>query len=165
MPLTLDRLKQLLEYSPDDGGFVWLVNRRGRFAKAGEVAGRPDYQGYIQIGIDGRRYRAHRLAWFYRYGEWPIGEIDHANRVPADNRIANLRLATHSQNQRNSRARNRTGLKGAYYNPRYKHRMWVSQIKYGGRSHHLGYFETAEAANTAYMAAAMKAFGAFARAR
>lgn len=132
---------------------------------AGEVAGNVNDHGYIRIGIDGRIYLAHRLAWFYCHGEWPLGGLDHANGMPTDNRIANLRLATHSQNLANSRARNWAGLKGAYYNPRYKHRMWVSQIKYGGRSHHLGYFETAEAANAAYLAAATKAFGSFARAK
>lgn len=161
--LTLDRLKQLLEYSSDNGVFVWLVNRRGRFARAGKVAGKLNDHGYIRIGIDGRIYLAHRLAWFYCHGEWPPGGLDHANGMPTDNRIANLRLATQSQNLANSRARNLTRLKGAYYKPRYE--MWISQIKYGGKSHHLGYFETAEAANAAYMAEATKAFGAFARAK
>jgi hypothetical protein len=152
--LTLGRLKQLLEYSPGDGVFVWRVNRRGRFARTGEVAGKLNDHGYIRIGIDGRIYLAHRLAWFYCHGEWPLGGMDHANGMPTDNRIANLRLATPSQNVANSRARNSARLKGAYYKP-----------KMMGPSTVFDLGETAEAANAAYMAAAREAFGVFARAK
>jgi hypothetical protein len=164
MTLTLNRLRQLLEYSPDDGVFVWLVNRRGRFARVGEVAGKLNEHGYIRIGIDGRIYLAHRLAWFFVHGEWPHRGLDHANGNAADNRISNLRLATTAQNIQNSRARVPHGLKGAYYKPRYKKKPWIAQIKYDKKSHHLGSFATAKEANAAYLAAATEAFGAFARA-
>lgn len=76
-----DRLKQLLSYNPKTGVFVWKVPR-GR-QKADAIAGgtcRGRWHNYRQIRIDGKLYMAHRLAWFWFYGQWPNGMIDHVNR-------------------------------------------------------------------------------------
>jgi len=59
--LTQGRLKELLSYNPDSGKFVWEINRRGP-VKVGLIAGTLNSQGYIQIVVDGRNYKAHRLA-------------------------------------------------------------------------------------------------------
>jgi hypothetical protein len=93
----------------------------------------------------------------------PAGEVDHINGVRADNRIANLRLATMSQNRANAKRRsdNRSGLKGvSWCAPRSK---WRAQIKTGGRSQHLGLFGSAEAAHAAYSREATRVFGEYAR--
>ena len=67
--ITETRLKTALRYDPISGNFTWLVNA-GR-CRIGDVAGRINNQGYVQIGLDRKHYLAHRLAWFYTYGEWP----------------------------------------------------------------------------------------------
>ncbi len=99
--MNIERIRELLAYSPSDGAFYWLKNRKGNPApRAGDVAGgtRPD--GCRYIGIDGRRYYAHRVAWLLVYGPIPGGmEIDHIDHNPSNNRISNLRLVTKSANR------------------------------------------------------------------
>src|SRR5690606_34614864 len=98
--LTQQRLKELLYYDPETGIFTRLVGRSGPRARAGDVAGSDNGKGYIRIYVDGRPYKAHRLAWFYMHGEWPE-EIDHRNGERADNRLSNLRPVTRQQNNLN----------------------------------------------------------------
>lgn len=59
--------------------------------------------GYVLIMVGGKQVREHRFVWEQAYGPIPPGvEIDHINGVRDDNRIENLRLVTHAQNNRNS---------------------------------------------------------------
>src|ERR1700674_1345685 len=93
-----ERLRAVLLYDPETGVFTRRINR-GKW-KAGAQVGwlRPD--GYIGIGLDYHEYLAHRLAWLYVTGEWPI-DVDHENTCRSDNRWDNLREASRSQNMRN----------------------------------------------------------------
>lgn len=114
--LTHSDLVRLLDYNPETGLFTWKAKRCG--TKHGSVAGSIDpSHGYRRIKIDGHLYLAHRLAWFYVCGEWPAHEIDHIDRARANNRIANLRPATRSENQCNKPrySNNRTGAKGVHW--------------------------------------------------
>lgn len=153
--LTLAQLRELLHYAPETGVFTWSKPRSG--VRHGAQAGMVD-RGYRFIRLLGRVYYAHRLAWLYVYGEWPRGQIDHIDGNPSDNRICNLRDATHSQNNMNKRVKrdNQTGLKGV---KKYRKRF---QARINGD--YLGTFDTAEDAHAAYIAAAKVRFGEFARA-
>lgn len=161
--LTLDRLKDLLAYDPKTGTFTRLVGRPGPNGHVGAVAGCNNGQGYIRLYVDGKPYKAHRLAWFYMTGEW-VDEVDHRNTVRSDNRWDNLREATRGQNRTNCAAykNNTSGLKGVSLYRRTG--KWKAQIQKSGQKHFLGYFDTPEAAHDAYAKAANDLFGQFARA-
>lgn len=113
--LTHEFLKSVLHYNPDTGDFTWLV-ALARKIKIGQIAGSEDKLGYRTIFIRTKRYKAHRLAFFYMTGNVPDKEIDHINCIPSDNRWENIRLATRSQNIMNTRQRKntKTGIRGVY---------------------------------------------------
>lgn len=84
--------------------------------------------------------------------------VDHANRLTLDNRRANLRPCTVSQNVANRVLRSRSGFRGAYAH----RRRWRAQIKVDGSMVRLGSFETPHEAALAYDEAAFAHFGEFA---
>lgn len=159
-PLTAEKLRELLAYDANTGHFTWL-QPRPHGVKVGDQAGRINTQGYVQFAVLGRLYSAHRVVWLYVFGEWPPSYIDHINGVRSDNRLANLRLATNSQNQANRRRwpKNTSGMKGVCWNK--KSNAWQAGIKVNGRSIHLGLHPTREAASAAYAQAASQYFGEF----
>ena len=151
--ISADRLRELLHYDPSTGIFVWRVNH-GVSVKAGMQAGYLSDYGYIRIRVDGFRSSAHRLAWLYVYGRHPNGEIDHINRVRDDNRLCNLREVTRSQNQQNTllQSNNTSGFKGVSWSK--KVNRWQAHIYIKGSHKYLGYYDSAEDANAAYVKAA-----------
>jgi hypothetical protein len=158
--LTAERLRGLLHYDSSTGVFTWRV-AAGYRVHAGDVAGRGHHDGYRRIKVMWKEYGAHRLAFLYMTSRWPRNQIDHRNLNRADNRWCNLREATPSQNNSNSRARGMSGVKGAY-----RHKLtnkWVSEITAGEDRFYLGLFDTKEAAGMAYRAEAERLFGEFAR--
>ncbi|MET4187597.1 hypothetical protein ABIB86_000454 [Bradyrhizobium sp. JR1.7] len=154
--LTQERVHELLSYDPVSGVFIWL-KQRGK-VKVGSVAGNPSTGGYTQITIDGVAYMAHRLAWFYVTGEWPR-RIDHEDTDRSNNRWGNLRKATHRQNLANAKKKQSStfALKGVGRGTR----LNPFRARFAGT--HLGVFKTEEKANAAYLRAAQKAHGEFAR--
>lgn len=165
MMLTAERLRHLFSYNPDTGVFTRRISLSNRVKVGEEIVGSPNEKGYLRFHVDGWLYKAHRLAWLYVHGEWP-DQLDHINGDKADNRIANLRLATTKQNHGN-RPKNRnntTGYKGVHLHDKNGRlaKPFVATIYVNGRGIHLGMFATAEAAHAAYVAAAQKHFGEFA---
>lgn len=156
------RVRELLRYEPETGLFFWLVNRRGH-AKSGDVAGCVDSDGYVLVKVCGVLFKAHRLAWWFVHGEMPIGEMDHVNRERADNRIANLRVATRRQNCWNSggrRTKTGDGPKGVSFDK--TRGKYLVRITIDGKLRNIGRFDTVERASEAYREAARRAYGEFA---
>lgn len=162
MSLTQDRLKELLHYDPETGVFTWRRDMQGKMAFAGQEAGSINSRGYREIGVDGRSYYAHRLAWLYMHGYLP-NRIDHKNLNTSDNSARNIRECTQSSNVANSpmRKSNTTGIKGVGL---HKSGKFTASITVNYRKIHLGYFHTKEAAAESYIKAAQTYFGEFARA-
>jgi hypothetical protein len=158
--LTAERLREVLAYDPETGVLTWRVDRGPGTRRAGKSAGCPK-EGYLRIMVDGRHYYAHRLAWLYVNGAWPAAFLDHVNMDGTDNRIANLREATKSENACNKGAHrdNSSGIKGVTR----QGSRWQVNITKGGRFMYVGLFKTAEEARAAYAAAALEHHGEFAR--
>ncbi|WP_082406629.1 HNH endonuclease signature motif containing protein [Achromobacter xylosoxidans] len=154
-PPTLEALRQRLTYDPETGAFR---------DKSGKALGTVARGGYVVIRVQGRLQYAHRLAWIWVHGEPPAGDIDHANGVRTDNRIANLRSANRSENLANRRTANAAGFKGVNV-----HRDLSRASRYGasitknGKRTFLGWHKTAEEAGAAYARAAKEIHGPFAK--
>ena len=153
--LTADRARELFNYDQSTGILTWSRDK-GR-GKAGEQAGTQTPYGYIRTHVDGHNYLVHRIIWLIIYGEWPKYEIDHINFNKSDNRLCNLRDATHSTNQENiyrPRANNKLGLIGVVHEK--KTNKYVARIRVKGDVIQLGYFAYKEDAANAYLLAKRK---------
>lgn len=154
--ITHEELVALLCYDKNSGSFT----RRcagGKWGQipAGATVGTVDDMGYLRITLGrGRRYRAHRLAWFYVTGDWPKQDIDHIDGNRLNNAFCNLRDVPRHINTQNRRALNpvnkSSGLIGAVWSSAAQ--RWTSRIRIGGGKFiDLGLFNSAEAAHGAYV--------------
>jgi hypothetical protein len=155
----IEELKELFHYEPDTGLFRWKFSRRG--AQANSVAGSLHSKGYIDVTINKKRFKAHRLAWALYHDQDPGGmQIDHIDKNKSNNKIINLRLANHVSNGANAgpKKNNKLGVKGVHCG-RSKFR---AEIIKNAKKYHLGYYDTIEEAGNVYCAAAEELYGKFA---
>lgn len=164
---TLDiqraHLFEVLHYDSESGIFMWKARSGSRAAgkRAGSIC---KDTGRRVIQVNGNRVRASRLAWFYVYGAWPEGELDHADCNVLNDAISNLRDCTRTQNAGNIRRpkSNTSGFKGvSLIKSSGKYR---ATIKINRKSVWLGSFHDPRKAHEAYVAKARELFGEFARA-
>ena len=145
--LTQARLRELLHYDPETGKFL----KNGVEPNAHSC-------DYLVISLMGKSHKAHRLAWFYVHGEGPAKGfiVDHVNRDRKDNRIANLRLASHRENMQNkSKPQGENSYLGVTKD-RFSNK-WRASIYSEGKRVGLGSaFATPEEASEAYLAAKRK---------
>lgn len=157
--LSLDELKAHIHYNPDTGVFTRLVKTSNR-SLIGAASGGYGAHGYYRVSLLGKRYYAHRLAWFYVHGEWPE-EIDHVNGVRDDNRLSNLRLASRRENCVNAPAKlsNTSGFKNVSFNA--ERNQWMARGRHLGKRKNLGLFDTPEEAYQAWKRFAASSDGDF----
>jgi hypothetical protein len=135
-----DRLRKELHYNPQTGEFRWLnleLNRRADNAKREDRAGYADGR-YVRITFEGTLYLAHRLAFLLMTGHWPH-EVDHIDGNGLNNRWANLRDVTHSENLINRQRPNKnntSGVRGVFWNK--TRGQW--SVRFCDK--HLGWFST-----------------------
>ena len=153
--ITQDLIKSLLDYNYDTGVFTWKEREASLFSKPRDMlgwnkryskkeAGYPTVYGrnkYHRIGIFGGKYFAHRLAWLYVFGSWPINQIDHINGDGLDNRIFNLRSVTVQENGKNIRLpkNNTSGVIGVCWDKQYS--KWKAYMVIKGKYKVIGIFD------------------------
>jgi len=127
---------------------------------------RVDYTGkvYAQTTVKGQSVYMHRLL----LGPGVGLDVDHINDNGLDNRRSNLRVATRSQNKANtSKPKFRNGkpctsvFKGVSWDR--SRQQWQAKIGVAGRHRNLGRYNSEAEAARAYDAAALAAWGEFAR--
>ncbi len=166
-------LHRLFEYA-DTGELIWRPRPVSDFKNqracntwnaqlTGKVAGYINKStGYRYICVDAVRFLAHRLIYAWHHGACPADlQIDHRDGDRSNNRVGNLRLATHAENSQNSvkRSDNTSGHRGVCWDKQTQ--KFQAQIKTNNRNKHLGYFQSAEEAAAAYAQAARIHHGAF----
>lgn len=122
--ITAVELRERLQYDPNTGYWIWL--RSPRAGWQGRPAGSLDAKGYWVIKIDGKSYKASRLAYLYMTGEWPADEMDHADRKSWNDCWLNLRPATRAENNLNRTMPNSSGYTGVWKHTH--NNSWVAQI-------------------------------------
>ena len=123
-----------------------------------------DYVWLAHPGGYSQGYADNRLVLMHRWLMKPPPEldVDHINGSKLDNRRANLRVCTRSQNLMNKgRRRDSTSpYKGVTLMPSGR---WRAVVGCDGFRHHIGTFDTPEEAARAYDLKAGEVFGEFAR--
>lgn len=162
--MILEVITRDYTYDPDTG----IVSRKGK------PVGTRDHRGYNRIVVRKSdpvyftlecTCKVHHVAWYLTYGEWAPREIDHIDGNGYNNKLSNLRLATHSENAQNMRklTTRKAGsqYKGVYYHK--KNGNWVARIVFKGERISLGSYSTEEMAARVYDDSARTLFGEFAR--
>lgn len=163
-------LKEWVHYEPETGVFIKLKTGSHPLghgsswqAKVGKPTGSVN-AGYVEITVDAKRYRAHRLAWLYMTGEWPKHMIDHINLDGTDNRWLNLRAATHSQNLANvDYKRGVSGVRGVHRQGKKWGAMIIEWDSEGKRHRRYARFDTVEEAAAYRLTMAKQHWGEFYR--
>lgn len=165
--LSIDYLNECFEYDAKTGLLTWKIRPQNHFRTsrgwkifnrlyAGNKAGTefPDGRtSYCMIGINGKRYSAHQIAYAMFYGEWAGRDIDHINGNGIDNRIENMRPVEHTYNLRNQRMynNNTSGMNGVcLHKPTGK---YAASIQILNKRIHLGLFSSKEDALAARLTA------------
>jgi len=153
----LPKIQDNLEYKD---GFLYWKKTLGRKLK-GNKAGWLN-KGYVMVGIDGETHPAHRIIFLLHHG-YCSEFIDHIDGNRSNNKIENLRPATHNENARNCKtpSHNTSGFKGVCWDKRKN--KWMAYITVNNKLKFLGYHEKIENAHLAYISAAKLHFGSFAR--
>ena len=156
--LTAAEIGEYLEYDAASGALIWRKAMSSR-AKQGSVAGADvrfcEQRVYRQVGLLGKKYYGHVLAWLLATGHWPSHEIDHIDGDGLNNAFANLRDVPHAINCQNVRRPQRTSLTGIQGVKRVAG-GFSARIKLNGVRLHLGTFHSSEDAHQAYLNAKRK---------
>ena len=162
--LSVAQLTELLSYDPLTGLFTWRISVGGRGTQgisgrfpSKSPAGSYSSSGYGRVRIQKKLYYLHRLAWALTYNAWPLGNIDHEDGDPSNNRLGNLRDGTQQhniQNQRRAHPRSTSGLLGVGWHE--SSQSWRARITVDKKEIALGLFATAELAHAAYLTAKRK---------
>ena len=156
--LTAEYFKERFSYK--DGHLFWKSHKRPHLVgeEAGDIKKKADSSSqYTRVRIDGELLCRHVVVFMMHHGYRPY-IVDHINGDKVDDRIENLRPASRSQNNTNSKPYSCTGFKGVEF---WKNKFRAT-INLDGVKKHIGLFNTAEEAARAFDDEALRYFGEFA---
>jgi hypothetical protein len=161
MPKKQITQKELREITQYVEGNLILTKSKYKPQLIGLPLGTTGKNGYLATSLRGTAYTIHRLVFLYHHGYFPE-QVDHENGNRLDNRIENLREATHQQNCYNKRkvAGKSSKYKGV---SRFSNGKWLAYIDHKGIRYHLGYYATEEEAAKAYDLKATSFFKEYAK--
>jgi len=112
---------------------------------------------------NGKRKTTNHFLHKFILGSDETSEVDHRDNDGLNNQRYNLRKATKSDNQHNTRKQinNTSGYKGVYWHKRDK--AWRAMVGMNSKLIYLGTYSTPEQAAAAYDEAARRLFGEFAK--
>ena len=134
---SVNDLYDLFVLDASTGILTWKVrphDKRWSAKNAGKPAGTLT-NGYVLVGINKKRFYAHRIIFKMHYG-YEVDEIDHDDRNRSNNRPSNLKRADNGENAKNrpKSTRNTSGHTGI--TPLGK--RWL--VKLSGK--HIGVYDT-----------------------
>ena len=156
--ISQEFLKEIFDYK--DGNLYWIKPLSGK-AMHRKIAGNLNKKGR-SIGIYNKNYLAHRLIFLWHHGYLPK-YIDHIDGNPFNNKIENLREATHQQNMCNSKkpVTNTSGYKNVSWQANLK--KWRVRLTINKKSKQFGVYDNIEEANIVAIKLRKMYFGEFAR--
>jgi HNH endonuclease/AP2 domain len=144
--MDIQYLKLTFNYNPDTGLLSWRVKSRSRHR---DTVGTINSKGYLQVCLNRKSMLYHRICWTIYFNEQPPKYIDHINGNKLDNKILNLRKASHRLNNTNMPIHRSGRLPGAQY--RKDSKKWRAVCKVGGKRVNIGQFDTEIEAHLAYI--------------
>lgn len=131
--------------------YKWCADRHDR----GNVT---RWYAQRRVRLKNGKTKTQRLHKFILLG---VGEVDHRDCDGLNNRRRNLRPATRSQNNCNSRRLTaKSGFRGVYWDKGSK--KWRAKITLGNKEMYVGIYADKKSAALAYDGAATRLFGEFA---
>lgn len=150
MPFTQEQIREVFDYNAELGVLVWKKCQRADCI--GTIAGTIHGNGYSSVTLFGKRHYVHKVIWLFVHGTWPA-VIDHIDENPTNNRLDNLREATHSQNHANYTRRANGVTK---HGRKFRARIMKDYVQ-----RYIGSYDTREEAEEAYKQEHIRVFGEF----
>ena len=160
--ITKQLALESLSYEHETGWLTWVKKASDKTAVGSRAGWQRSPNGYRQVGFMGETIYEHRLVWLIVTGAFPEFQIDHRNGIKDDNRFANLRAASSTQNLANIGAKrdNTSGAKNVHWcNTR---KRWIVKVKRSGRTHYVGAYVDYAVAVAAAAASRLQVHGDFA---
>ena len=142
-------MEDLFYYNKEDGFLYWKNDRGARKVKGKRVGwistSKCRRTSYINLRVNGKMHKAHRVIWFMNFGYWPES-IDHIDGDGTNNKLENLREVSQLDNNKNKPLpkNNTSGKIGVSFINRFG--KWKASISHEGKKITLGYFTDLESA-------------------
>jgi hypothetical protein len=142
MELSQELLQRIFHY---EDGSLFRKKQIGEETIIGKIAGRRSH-AYRSVYVLGKEYMEHRIIFMLHHGYLPP-EVDHIDGDKLNNKIDNLRAATHAENLKNQKIKscNTSGNKNVGWAKR--EQRWRVRLTVAGKDKHIGYFKDRELAD------------------